>query len=133
MTDLSVPLHRRALIRAGIAVSSAGALPSVALAAAPDRKRQVVALLGSIATTNLAPAAVIDPHRYTQYNLTVADGPAGFRAMIAGLKPGAMPVETVRVFADGDHVVAHSRYGAGPTPTIGFDVFRFAGDRIVLH
>ncbi|QTD47214.1 nuclear transport factor 2 family protein [Ottowia testudinis] len=99
-----------------------------------DRKTQVRALLKSIETGDAAPVAVIDPHRYTQHNLAIADGLAGFGAALAALPPGSARVNTVRVFQDGDYVFAHTDYDFFG-PKIGFDIFRFdaASGRIVEH
>jgi len=38
----------------------------------------------------------------------------------------------VRIFTDGDYVVAQTDYNFGG-PKVGFDVFRFDGDNIVEH
>lgn len=97
-----------------------------------DRKTQVVQLLKAIETGAPEPVAVIDPQRYTQHNLAIADGLAGFDAALAALPPGSARVNTVRVFEDGDHVFAHTDYDFFG-PKIGFDIFRFEGDHIVEH
>lgn len=46
--------------------------------------------------------------------------------------PAGTRVHTVRIFSDGDYVVAQSDYNFGG-PKVGFDVFRFDGDTIVEH
>ncbi|MFH1813067.1 MAG: nuclear transport factor 2 family protein [Pseudomonadota bacterium] len=97
-----------------------------------DRKTQVVALLKAIETGESAPVAIINPDRYVQHNLAVADGLAGFGAALAALPAGSARVNTVRVFQDGDYVFAHTDYNFFG-PKIGFDIFRFENDRIVEH
>lgn len=104
--------------------------PAPARPASPTQ--QVVALLKSIETGDPGPAAVIDPRKYIQHNLAVGDGLAGFGAVLAQLPKGSARVRTVRVFQDGDHVVAHTEYDFFG-PKIGFDVFRFEQGRIVEH
>lgn len=99
---------------------------------APDAKAQVVALLKSIETGDLAPRAVINPDRYVQHNLAIGDGLAGISAALQALPKGAAKVNTVRVFRDGDHVFAHSEYQLFG-PKIGFDIFRFENGKIVEH
>jgi len=99
---------------------------------ATPQKRQVQALLKSLETRDQAPAAVIDANNYTQHDLKVADGLAGFRALLAKLPKGSTKVETVRVFQDGDIVFAHTDYNLFG-PKIGFDVFRFENGKIVEH
>lgn len=101
-------------------------------ALSPQSKAQVVALLKSIETGDRAPAAVINPDKYTQHNLAVGDGVAGFAAVLQALPKGSAKVNTVRVFQDADFVVAHSQYEFFG-PRIGFDIFRFENGRIVEH
>ncbi len=96
------------------------------------QKQQVVDLLKSIETGDPRPAAVINPKKYIQHNLGVADGIEGFAAVLKLLPPGSAKVNTVRVFADGDLVFAHSDYNFFG-PKIGFDIFRFEIGRIVEH
>ena len=50
-----------------------------------NHKSQVEALLRSIETGEHGPAAVINPDKYIQHNLGVADGLAGFGAVLAQL------------------------------------------------
>ena len=52
---------------------------------AEGRKRQVVELLKSIETGDAKPVAVINPKKYTQHNLAVADGLEGFGALLKQL------------------------------------------------
>lgn len=95
-------------------------------------KQKVVELLKSIETGDTAPVAYINPDRYTQHNLAVGDGLAGFAAVLRQLPKGSARVNTVRVFEDGDFVFAHSDYDFFG-PRIGFDIFRFEDGRIVEH
>jgi predicted SnoaL-like aldol condensation-catalyzing enzyme len=95
-------------------------------------KQQVVALLHAIETGAAEPVASIDPARYTQHNLAVADGLAGFGEVLKALPPGSARAKTVRVFADGPFVFAHTEYNFFG-PKVGFDIFRFDGGRIVEH
>lgn len=96
------------------------------------QEQQVIALLKSIETGDPAPASVIDPSKYIQHNLAVADGLEGFAALLAQLPPGSAKVNTIRVFQDGAYVFAHSEYEFFG-PKIGFDVFRFENGSIVEH
>ena len=97
-----------------------------------QRKQQVVTLLKAIETGAAEPVAVIDPGQYTQHNLAVEDGLAGFGKLLAQLPKGSARVNTVRVFEDGDYVFAHTEYDFFG-PKVGFDVFRFENGRIVEH
>jgi predicted SnoaL-like aldol condensation-catalyzing enzyme len=97
-----------------------------------DYKERTVALLKSFETGDRHPLEHIDPNRYVQHNLGVADGLAGLRALLDSLPAGAVKVNTVRVFQDGDHVFTHSAYDFGG-PLAGFDIFRFENGRIVEH
>lgn len=96
------------------------------------RKQQAVALLKSIETGEAGPVAVVNPQKYIQHNLAVGDGLAGFGAVLAQLPPNSARVNTVRVFADGDFVFAHTDYNFFG-PKIGFDIFRFENGLIVEH
>ncbi len=97
-----------------------------------DRKRQVFDLLKSLETGDPGPAAVINPDKYIQHNLGVADGVAGLADLLKQIPPGSLKVNTVRVFMDGDHVFSHSEYEFFG-PKVGFDIFRFEGGKIVEH
>jgi len=96
------------------------------------QKQQVVALLKSIETGESAPVAAINPDQYKQHNLGVADGLAGFGALLQQLPEGSARVKTVRVFQDGEYVFAHTDYNFFG-PKIGFDIFRFEDGKIVEH
>lgn len=97
-----------------------------------SRKQQVADLLKSIETGDPAPAAVVNPAKYIQHNLAVADGIAGFAALLEALPKGSARVNTVRLLQDGDLVVAHTEYEFFG-PKVGFDIFRFENGRIVEH
>ena len=99
-----------------------------------DFERMVVEELKSIETGATEPIAYINANHYTQHNLGVADGLAGFGAALSALKdfPEAAKVNTVRVFQDDNYVVAHTDYNFFG-PKIGFDIFRFEDGKIVEH
>jgi predicted SnoaL-like aldol condensation-catalyzing enzyme len=97
-----------------------------------SKRNQVHALLRSIETGDPAPIAFINPEKYTQHNLAVGDGLAGFGAVMKALPPGSARANPVRVFEEGDFVFAHTDYDFFG-PKIGFDVFRFENGRIVEH
>lgn len=97
-----------------------------------SNKQKVVALLKSIETGNTVPLSYINPNKYIQHNLGVADGLAGFGALLSQLPPKSAKVNTVRVFQDGDYVFSHTEYHFFG-PKIGFDIFRFEDGKIVEH
>ncbi len=76
--------------------------------------------------------AAINPAKYIQHNLAVADGLAGFGAVLQALPKGSARAHTVRVFQDGNFVFAHTEYNFFG-PKVGFDVFRFEDGKIVEH
>lgn len=92
----------------------------------------VVALLNSIENGSAAPAQVLNPRKYIQHNLAVADGVAGFVALLQQLPPGSAKVHVVRAFRDGDFVFTHTEYNFFG-PKVGFDIFRFEDGKIVEH
>ena len=92
----------------------------------------MVELFKSIETGDPKPVAVINPKKYTQHNLAVADGLEGFGALLKQLPPNSAKVKTVRVFRDGDFVFTHTEYDFFG-PKVGFDVFRFEDGKVVEH
>lgn len=97
-----------------------------------SNKQKVVALLKSIETAAQEPVGYINPDKYIQHNLGVADGLAGFGALLQQLPPNSAKVNTVRAFQDGDYVFTHTDYNFFG-PKIGFDIFRFENGKIVEH
>lgn len=97
-----------------------------------NHKPQVSALLKAIETGESGPVAAINPNKYIQHNLAVADGLAGFGAVMQALPKGSARANTVRVFQDGNFVFAHTEYNFFG-PKIGFDIFRFEDGKIVEH
>lgn len=97
-----------------------------------SNKQKVVELLKSIETGAQEPVAYINPDKYIQHNQAVADGLAGFGAVLQQLPKGSAKVNTVRVFEDGDFVFAHTDYNFFG-PKIGIDIFRFEDGLIVEH
>jgi predicted SnoaL-like aldol condensation-catalyzing enzyme len=110
------------------------AVAATAQSGAPmsPNKQQVVDLLKAIETGATAPVGVVNPNKYIQHNLGIADGLAGFGAALQALPKGSARVNTVRVFQDGDFVFAHTDYDFFG-PKIGFDIFRFENGKIVEH
>jgi len=95
-------------------------------------KEKVVALLKTIETGATEPVGYINPNKYIQHNLGVADGLAGFGAVLQALPRGSAKVNTIRAFQDGDFVFAHTDYNFFG-PKIGFDIFRFENGLIIEH
>lgn len=93
---------------------------------------KVAALLNSFNTGDTAPIAYINPEKYVQHNLDVADGLAGFGAVMQNAPPQGFGADVKRIFTDGDYVVAHTEYEFFG-PKAGFDVFRFEDGLIVEH
>ncbi len=98
------------------------------------KQERVVDLLKSIESGDSKPIEYIDAEKFTQHNLTAADGIAGFGEMMKSLAnaPEKPTVKTLRAFTDGDYVFAHSEYNLFGEK-VGFDIFRFEGDMIVEH
>jgi predicted SnoaL-like aldol condensation-catalyzing enzyme len=97
-----------------------------------SNKQKVVALIKSIETGEAGPVGYINPTKYIQHNLGVADGLAGFGALLHQLPPKSAKANTVRTFQDGDYVFTHTDYNFFG-PKIGFDIFRFENGKIVEH
>jgi len=101
-------------------------------AAALTNKDKAVALLNSIQTGDTKAVAYVNPDKYIQHNLAVADGLAGFAAALQALPKNSAKVEVVRSFQDGDFVFTQTNYDFFG-PKVGFDVFRFEDGLIVEH
>lgn len=95
-------------------------------------RQKVVSLLKAIETGATEPVGYINANKYIQHNLNVADGLAGFGALLQALPPNSAKVNTVRSFQDGDFVFTHTEYDFFG-PKIGFDIFRFEDGKIVEH
>ena len=95
-------------------------------------KEKVVELLKAIETGATDPVAYINPNKYIQHNLAVADGLGGFGELLKTLPPNTAKVNTARVFQDGDYVFTHTDYNFFG-PKIGFDIFRLENGLIVEH
>jgi len=97
-----------------------------------QRKALIRKLLKGIETGDPASVAVVDEAKYIQHNPQTHEGSEGLAALFARLSETNPRVNVVRAFADGDFVFAHTEYDFS-TRRIGFEVFRFEGDRAVEH
>lgn len=97
-----------------------------------ENKQKAVSLLKAIETGASEPVGYINASKYIQHNLGVADGLAGFGALLQTLPPNSAKVNTVRSFQDGDFVFTHTDYNFFG-PKIGFDIFRFEDGKIAEH
>ena len=97
-----------------------------------SNKDKAIALISSIETGDSAPVAYVNPNKYIQHNLAVADGLAGFGAVLQALPKGSAKAQVKRAFQDGDFAVLHTEYNFFG-PKAGFDIFRFEDGQIVEH
>lgn len=137
VTHMSAIISRRSLLSMAVAIPFVAGISMSAVMAQSEAKmsgqeQQVVDLLKAIETGAAEPVAVVNPEKYIQHNLGIADGLAGFGEALSALPEGSAKVNTVRVFQDGDFVVAHTDYNFFG-PKIGFDIFRFENGKIVEH
>ena len=95
-------------------------------------KDKAVALIESIESGDQAPVAYINPNKYIQHNLAVADGLQGFGEVLAQLPPNSAQARVKRALQDGDYVVTHTEYELFG-PKVGFDIFRYEDGLIVEH
>jgi predicted SnoaL-like aldol condensation-catalyzing enzyme len=99
---------------------------------AARRKALICKLLKGIETGDPAAVAVVDQANYIQHNPQTAEGSQGLAELFARISKSNPRVNIVRVFADGDFVFGHTEYDFSAR-RIGFEVFRFEGDRAVEH
>lgn len=97
-----------------------------------SNKDKVVALLNSFNTGDQTPISYINPNKYIQHNLDVADGLAGFGEVMHHAPEGGFKANVVRAFQDGNYVFTHTEYDFFGLKA-GFDVFRFEDGLIVEH
>jgi predicted SnoaL-like aldol condensation-catalyzing enzyme len=97
-----------------------------------SNKEKAVALLNSIETGEQRAVNYVNPNTYTQHNLALADGLAGFGAVLQALPKNSAKVNVIRSFSDGDYVFTHTDYNFFG-PKIGFDLFKFKDGLIVEH
>jgi len=97
-----------------------------------SNKDKAVALLNAIETGDSKAVGYVNPTNYTQHNLAVGDGLAGFGEVLQALPKGSAKVNVVRAFQDGDYTFSHTEYNFFG-PKAGFDVFRFEEGKIVEH
>lgn len=97
-----------------------------------SKKEQVVALLNSFNTGDKTPISYINPTKYIQHNLSVADGLQGFGEIMQHAPEGGFKANVVRAFEDGNFVFTQTEYDFFG-PKAGFDIFRFEDGKIVEH
>ncbi|MGB3385291.1 MAG: nuclear transport factor 2 family protein [Marinomonas sp.] len=97
-----------------------------------SNKDKAVAVLNSIETGDTKAISYINSSNYTQHNLAVGDGLAGFGEVLHALPKGSAKVKVVRAFEDGNYVFTQTDYNFFG-PKVGFDVFRFDNGQIVEH
>ena len=95
-------------------------------------KEKAVAVLDTLNTGDSEAVAYINPDKYVQHNLDVADGVAGFGAVLSSPPPQGFSAKTHRTFVDGEYVFLHTEYDFFG-PKAGFDIFRFEEGLIVEH
>lgn len=106
--------------------------PKMETIAKLSNKEKTIAVLKSIETGDKKAISYINPSKYTQHNLSVADGLAGFGALLQLAPADGFKVKTIRAFQDGDYVFTQTVYDFFG-PKVGFDVFRFENGLIVEH
>lgn len=97
-----------------------------------SNKEKVVQLLNSFNTGDQTPISYINPEKYIQHNLAVADGLAGFGEVMKNAPEGGFKANVIRAFEDDNYVITHTEYDFFG-PKAGFDVFRFEDGKIVEH
>ena len=127
--SLSIAATAAALITATACTTSPSNSSSSAELSNQDK---AIAVLNSIETGDQQAVSYINATQYTQHNLAVGDGLAGFGAVLQALPKDSAKVNVVRAFSDGDYVVSHTDYNFFG-PKVGFDIFRFEDGLIVEH
>lgn len=130
--SLSIAARTAATAAALITATACTTNPSDSDSTVLSNKDKAVAVLNSIETGDQQAVSYINPTQYTQHNLAVGDGLAGFGAVLQALPKDSAKVDVVRAFSDGDYVFSHTDYNFFG-PKVGFDIFRFENGLIVEH
>jgi len=75
-----------------------------------SKKEKVVALLNSFNTGDATPISYINPEKYIQHNLGVAEGLEGFGALMKLAPPEGFKANVIRAFEDENFVFTHTEY-----------------------
>ena len=97
-----------------------------------NQKQKAVALIESLQTGAQEPVSYINAEKYTQHNLAVEDGLAGFGKVLSNPPAGGFKSKVVRAFSDKEYVFLHVNYDFFGQKA-GFDIFRFEDGKIVEH
>ncbi|UQA53810.1 MULTISPECIES: hypothetical protein [Vibrio] len=97
-----------------------------------SNRDKAVAVISSIETGDQNAISYINPNKYIQHNLAVADGLAGFGEVMKMLPEGSAKAKVIRTIQDGEYVALHTEYDFFG-PKAGFDIFRFEEGLIVEH
>ncbi|MGD1893244.1 MAG: hypothetical protein ACFB15_21975 [Cyclobacteriaceae bacterium] len=73
-----------------------------------SNKDKVVALLNSFNTGDQEPIGYINPNKYIQHNLSVANGLQGFGEVMQHAPHQGFKANVIRAFEDGNYVFAHT-------------------------
>jgi predicted SnoaL-like aldol condensation-catalyzing enzyme len=95
-------------------------------------KEKAIALIESLESGAHEPVGYINPTKYIQHNLGVADGLEGFGKVLANAPEGGFKAKVIRAFEDENFVLLHTEYDFFG-PKAGFDIFRFEAGKIVEH
>ena len=96
------------------------------------RKEQICALLKGIETGDEESVTVVNSDKYIQHNPQTREGGIGLAELFKQLAKSSPRVNVVRIFSDGDFVFAHTEYDFKQS-NIGFEIFRFEGEKTVEH
>lgn len=119
-------------IAAAIVATTALGASAIAHAEPLTNRDKAVAVISSIETGDPVAVSYINPEHYVQHNLAVADGLAGFAAVLQQLPKGSAKAQVKRTIQDGDYVALHTEYNFFGEQA-GFDIFRFEEGLIVEH
>ena len=97
-----------------------------------SNKDKAVALITSLQTGDPKGVTYINPNKYIQHNLAVADGLAGFGEVMKHAPKGGFKSNVIRAYQDGDYAFLHTIYDFFG-PKVGFDILRFENGLIVEH
>lgn len=99
-------------------------------------KQKVVELLKSIETGATEPVGYINAEKYTQHNLSVADGLSGLGAALEAMASQGIKMVYDKVhivLGEGNFVLVVSEGNFANEPTSFYDLFRVENGKIAEH
>jgi predicted SnoaL-like aldol condensation-catalyzing enzyme len=99
---------------------------------AKEKEEVIRDIFKSFETKNQDVLKYVNSETFIQHNLNIEDGIQGLRTFYAKL-PKDIKIKIIRIFVDGDYVVAQREISFPGKERVSIDVFRFEEGQVVEH